>query len=485
MTTYYYIDGNPQKITIPNNVIGMNAIIVAGGGNNNNGIGGNGAMVSLYIPLNNNDLYIKVGGLRDSSDIRLDGNTFLNCIVIAGAGGAGGNRRGGNGGYLYPNGILIDTSVDGYSFGSGYISPGYGGEDFFGSVFGESGSTIKGGNTSASGGGGGGGYGGGGGQAQYLAFPSPGGYYGNDGFNYFLENYGGPTGGSRGGGINKNGFGGARPVPQLFGGSGFCGGGAGAGGSGGGSSFSKYKATFTSANNSNQSGYITINWIYKTYINSILDWNNCIGNQYGSYILEDNLVFENSFPGYIFLNFDSYFDGNGKSIILKNIQNFSGLFDLSQSNQETIIRNLKVKLSNSNLQDNNGFLGNGINSNGLIENCFIYLDNNILGNNCGGLVTSANQLTVNNCMVKGIIQGIDSGGLVGSNCANVTINNSRVVGNVIDLTAGGLVGNNTTINDFQNSFFVRPYNNNNGLIASNVTINNSYNIYSVYTVDEE
>jgi hypothetical protein len=220
-------------------------------------------------------------------------------------------------------------------------------------------------------------------------------------------------------------------------------------------------------------------------LNSVTDWNNYTSQTNYSYILGDNLFFDNNFINPLSISNDNYFDGQDKSIILKNIQNFPGLFDLSHSNQETIIRNLKVKLSNSNLQDNNGFLGNGINSNGLIENCFIYLDNNILGNNCGGLVTSANQLTVNNCMVKGIIQGIDSGGLVGSNCANVTIYNSRVVGNVIDLTAGGLVGNNTTINDFQNSFFVGQYNNNNGLIASNVTINNSYNMYSVYTVDEE
>jgi hypothetical protein len=507
----YYYTGSIDPITIPIRQFATSAIVEASANRTDYSSANGAKVISTIMFYSNSSLIVKLDPRRTIVSLDYE-NKY---IIISGGGGGSGfylpnstkTVDGGRGGFLDPYGVGVNFQNFGYynigdEYGYGYISNAEGGKGYNGGLDGGNGYEtvvydpdtdvsiqVYGGGFGGSsysesddgGGGGGGGFGGGG---------------AGDGYNGGLNGESGEGGTKGGKGINNGGFGGMftydYPLFGGYGGDGFCGGGGGGkgAGGGGGSSYSAYPASFEEY--TGDIGYVKITWIYGpiTYTNVILntiqDWTNYVtSTNFNNYILGDNLVFENSFPGYLFLNQECYFDGNGKTIILKDIQNFSGLFYTDESNGNTIVRNLKVKTSNVSVSNYCGVFmegssDNSILCNGKIINCKSSLKNSTLGIGSGGFIGgSSGNIYIEKCRGKGLINGVDSGGLIGgNNTGNTIIINSSFRGNVIEPTAGGLIGNNSIINDIQNCYFAGEYTNN-GLISGNVTINSQYNLYSI------
>jgi hypothetical protein len=211
-------------------------------------------------------------------------------------------------------------------------------------------------------------------------------------------------------------------------------------------------------------------------ISNIADWTSYVGdNTARDYILSNDIYFNSFFPGNLFIKNNSIFDGKNNSIYLKNINNFSGLFNLNG-----IIKNMKVFIKNVTLNDFNGFLAEGSGDNskiysGTIENVFIILKDTIMGNNCGGLIGSCgNNVTIKLSYVNGVINGFNSGGLVGNNCSNINIYNSYVIGKTNN-NVGCLIGNNNLIDTVKNTYHAGISTNN--LILSGSIINKRTNLY--------
>jgi hypothetical protein len=315
----------------------------------------------------------------------------------------------------------------------------------------------------------------------------------------------GGTGGLGGGDILSGGMGGSYYDINLpgKGGDGWCGGGgAGTGGqdvngyatggsgmNGGGSSFvvTAYQTDTTTnpfttseitfeRGNYQTMGYVTIIW-YLIDITSPEVWNTYVGNLFAfNYKLTKDIIFNNNFGGNITLQANCIFNGQRNTIYLKNVNNFTGLFNLKNADNTTLIKDLTLYCFNTNLLDNNSFFSEGlINGNCIIDNCKIILKNTTMGNNCGGFTTQGSQnITINNSFIRGRITGTNSGGIAGNNIANLNINNCRVIG-VVSNDSGRLVGNNSTINNINDTYSV-GYGPNN-LVLNNTIINNSENIY--------
>jgi hypothetical protein len=194
----------------------------------------------------------------------------------------------------------------------------------------------------------------------------------------------------------------------------------------------------------------------------------------------NDLIFNNSFGGNLYLKDGKYFDGRNNTIFLNNLSTFSGLFNLHFGNIDTNIKNLRVVASNVTLTDNNGFLSQGslngsITGNGNLFSSKLVFKNTTMGNNCGGFIgASSRNIIIGNSYVNGSVTGINSGGLIGNNCSNATITSAYVIGR-IDSNSGGLVGNNSTIRSITNSFCAGL---NTSITLSGTTITSQDNVYT-------
>jgi hypothetical protein len=260
-----------------------------------------------------------------------------------------------------------------------------------------------------------------------------------------------------------------------------------------------YNGSIWTSNLSSTNKYFTFNpttgdliliqqqYISTINISSIVDWNNYVGNTVSKDVnLLNDIVFDSNFAGNLILKNNNTFDGFDNTIYLTNINNFTGLFNLNETNMNTTIKNLTIYATNVILDDYCGYLCEGssdgsISSNGTFDNIKLIIKNSVMGNNCGGLVGSfGRDIQITNSFVTGEIDGLNSGGFVGNNCSNVNIYNCYIIGNVNN-QAGSLVGNNSTINNINDSYFVGREASQ--LILSGSTIVNSDNVYSAIIDD--
>ena len=132
-------------------------------------------------------------------------------------------------------------------------------------------------------------------------------------------------------------------------------------------------------------------------ITSITDWNNLVGNLTSqSYSLMNDLIFNNSFGGNIYLKAGKEFNGKNNTIFLNNLSNFNGLFNLHSGDINTTIKNLRVVASNVELTTNNGFFSQGssdgsVTANGNVFSSKLVFKNSTMNDGCGGFIGASSQ----------------------------------------------------------------------------------------------
>ena len=142
------------------------------------------------------------------------------------------------------------------------------------------------------------------------------------------------------------------------------------------------------------------------------------------------------------------FDGQGKTITLNGVTDYTGLIGSDSTN--TIVQDLAVlSTNNSTLLDSNGWIGTK-NFQGSIKNCYSTGDVN---DGCGGIVGwgagtgTGGSCYIFNCYSTGSISGSSggiSGGYAGANGGICTISNCYSTGN-IGGNSGGIMGYNSGV----------------------------------------
>ena len=136
-------------------------------------------------------------------------------------------------------------------------------------------------------------------------------------------------------------------------------------------------------------------------------------------------------------------DGSYNTITITNVTNYAGVFspsedltfllgysDMNKYIQNTTIKNLGVLSSNSTLANMGGWI---------CQSNFGSLNQNVL---------------ISNCYSNGVINGINSGGIIGYNCAYggyLTIENCYTTGIITGKYAGGIVGSGGCYSFFYNT----------------------------------
>jgi len=140
--------------------------------------------------------------------------------------------------------------------------------------------------------------------------------------------------------------------------------------------------------------------------------------------LGQNIIFDNSKNFFMVGGNNIIFDGNNYTITIQGVTNYNGAFSNSISMfgfENIVIKNLGILTSNnSTLADLGGWICQsnfgGLSKNLLIYNC--YSTGVINGINSGGIMgyrcASGGDLTIENCFTTGIISGKYAGGIIGS-----------------------------------------------------------------------
>jgi hypothetical protein len=176
-------------------------------------------------------------------------------------------------------------------------------------------------------------------------------------------------------------------------------------------------------------------------------------------LLSDITIHDNN-P--IQLGLKEVFDGDGKTITIKNVEKFKGLFEGMINVPYThhdgssiikynspVIKNVIIRLDNSTLSDEGGILITKDQQYFKVINCssegdIVENGGGICGSNCG----RNGDVLLTNCRSSGNI-GKNGGGIVGINCAingNVIIHNCYSTGNIGE-NGGGLIGINCGYNN--------------------------------------
>ena len=132
------------------------------------------------------------------------------------------------------------------------------------------------------------------------------------------------------------------------------------------------------------------------------------------------------------------FDGNNNPITISGALGYGGL--LSNVNNNVIIQNIIITVTNSTLSFGAGWVCRSGGQNTTIQNCS---SNGPISSSAGGICGSgSSSITINNCRSIGIISS-SAGGVIGENCSSIALNNCYSAGNIYNY-AGGICGANST-----------------------------------------